>query len=304
MARPDDGASARELANTGGRLKLLWHLQRPGPCGPGKHVALEPHEIPLPLLAMIAQDVVQPDGCNTCPEKGETAVWASPGDMCTLQNAGMLVNHGPLRHCASGSKYRDDYEPSHHVKACLPEADLDYLWNTEPPHCHDGRKPHAKPFIAKEGLLFCGQARGSSPPASDGRMPRQIHVLRRRHVQAKPEGRRAKPVWRRYQRNNVRRSDEHPVHVCRRRVVHRAGMHPLHLQERGEPGYNGRPHPCVGTQIHRLWHGELRRVWQFSGHRRARRPGVQQQRVPAHELRREKGFLQLVVHHGMHPLHL
>ena len=164
LARPDDGASARELANTGGRLKLLWHLQRPGPCGPGKHVALEPHEIPLPLLAMIAQDVVQPDGCNTCPEKGETAVWASPGDMCTLQNAGMLVNHGPLRHCASGSKYRDDYEPSHHVKACLPEADLDYLWNTEPPHCHDGRKPHAKPFIAKEGLLFCGQARGSSPP--------------------------------------------------------------------------------------------------------------------------------------------
>ena len=157
LARPDDGASARELANTGGRLKLLWHLQRPGPCGPGKHVALEPHEIPLPLLAMIAQDVVQPDGCNTCPEKGETAVWASPGDMCTLQNAGMLVNHGPLRHCASGSKYRDDYEPSHHVKACLPEADLDYLWNTEPPHCHDGRKPHAKPFIAKEGLLFCGQ---------------------------------------------------------------------------------------------------------------------------------------------------
>lgn len=65
-------------------------------------------------------------------------------------------------------RYRDDYEPDNHVKACLPEVALDKLWNSDPAHCHGVFRP----FVAKEGLLFCEKAaRAPSPEAKSACSP-------------------------------------------------------------------------------------------------------------------------------------
>ena len=159
LAGRGDGDAAPGRALTPyARFKQLRNHLLFGKCGPNKHFPLEPENIPPPLLELLAHDVVQPNGCNACPKKGEVALWVAPGDLCKLQAGGMLENHGPLSHCAIGSEYRDDFEPSHHVKACLPEADLKYLWNTIPPHCHNDTVP----FIRKEGLLFCAAGDGAA----------------------------------------------------------------------------------------------------------------------------------------------
>ena len=165
-----DGAAAPGRALSPSLFERLKRAH--GWCGPNRHFPLDPTKIPQPLLAMLANDVVQPNGCNACPNEGEHAVWGSPGDLCDLQNAGMIKNHGSLGHCAVGSKYRDDFDPTHHVMVCLPEVDLDFLWSTDPPHCIDD----GKPIVAKEGLLFCksgsgGCIEGGMPPSPSPPQP-------------------------------------------------------------------------------------------------------------------------------------
>ena len=166
IGRDAEDASAPGRGLFPSLIKHLRHFAH-GECGPNKDFALYPHEISRPLLAELLHDVVQPDGCNVCHE-GEHPVWAAPGDLCDMLEMGLMehTRMPRLRHCAT-PEYREDYNPAHHVKTCLPDACLNYLWSTDPPHCiEDG-----KPILAKEGLLFCIKGRRRSQPPSPSPPP-------------------------------------------------------------------------------------------------------------------------------------
>ena len=120
-------------------------------CGDVKNFAHTPSNIPADLERMMRSDLIVPDGCNVCPELMR-AVWIAPGDMCRLQADGKAKYHGPLSHCDNG--YGEDFDPNHHVKACLSSYDLKDLWDDG--YCHNNHT--GIPFYSnmKEGLLFCG----------------------------------------------------------------------------------------------------------------------------------------------------
>jgi hypothetical protein len=82
------------------RLKHLHHPAH-GACGPNKHFALDPAQIPRAVLLMLVLDVAQPNGCNACPKTGEVAAWVAPGDLCDLLDMGLLDNMLQLRHCGT-----------------------------------------------------------------------------------------------------------------------------------------------------------------------------------------------------------
>jgi hypothetical protein len=48
--------------------------------------------------------------------------------------------------------YENDYAIEHHFKACLTKEQVDRLWTTG--HCHSDTT--GLPFVAPDGLLFCG----------------------------------------------------------------------------------------------------------------------------------------------------
>ena len=129
-----------------------------GGCGSMKQFAYEPRSIPPTLLNTLYQDTRQyhPNGCNEC-STGRLAVWIAPGDLCTLQRNGSLTEYmymyPQFQHCGV-QKYKNDYEPDHHVKACLRDPDVSVLWETG--HCHHNTTS-MEPLLRlqKEGLLFC-----------------------------------------------------------------------------------------------------------------------------------------------------
>ena len=123
-----------------------------GGCGSMKQFAYEPRSIPPALLNTLYEDTRQyhPNGCNEC-STGRLAVWIAPGDLCTLQRNESLADYPQFQHCGV-QKYKDDYEPDHHVKACLSDPDVSVLWKMG--HCHNTT---GKPWFGQqqEGLLFC-----------------------------------------------------------------------------------------------------------------------------------------------------
>ena len=108
--------------------------------------AYEPDLIGAEMLAVMLNDegIMKANGCNQCAMETMRPVWLAPGDLCTLGDA-----EGPI-HCATPA-WANDYEPAHHVKACIPAAQLKKLWVTG--HCHNVNT--TLPYIGKEGLLFC-----------------------------------------------------------------------------------------------------------------------------------------------------
>ena len=111
--------------------------------------AYKPKLIPPGLLDIMKHDksIIQPNGCNVCPEPGVQPAWIAPGDMCSLASEGFST--AQFDHC--NSQYANDYEPSHHVKACLSMQERNHLWLTG--HCHGSNS--TLPYVGKEGLLFC-----------------------------------------------------------------------------------------------------------------------------------------------------
>eukprot|EP00665_Eupelagonemidae_sp_cell47_P011306 gene11306-8351_t len=124
-------------------------------CGPPKSFAYSPATIPPKLEKALREDVLGSgrgaDGCNQCAEPSSLPVWLASGDLCDMQASGQLADFPKFQHCVPGER---DFEESHHVKACLPEEDLDWLWKSN--HCwKEGKDGIRLPNVAKEGLLFC-----------------------------------------------------------------------------------------------------------------------------------------------------
>ena len=77
----------------------------------------------------------------------------NPHYLCALQRNGSLTEYPQFQHCKV-QKYKNDYEPDHHVKACLGDPDVSVLWETG--HCHHNTTSMEPLFsLQKEGLLFC-----------------------------------------------------------------------------------------------------------------------------------------------------
>ena len=142
-----------------------------GTCGPPKSFAFSPATIPPKLEKALRKDVLGSghgaDGCNQCAEPSWLPVWLASGDLCEMQASGQLVDFPKFQHCVPGER---DFEASHHVKACLPEEDLNWLWKSN--HCWKEDKDGIRlPNVAKEGLLFCqpsaaGDAASATQPSS------------------------------------------------------------------------------------------------------------------------------------------
>ena len=102
---------------------------------------------------MLAKDLLAyaPGTNNRCKD-GMTAIWIAPGDLCAMQAPGGLRDYPKFAHC-SDSRYTNDFELDHHVKACLPYDDIKTLWQSG--HCHDTTT--SLPFLneMQEGLLLC-----------------------------------------------------------------------------------------------------------------------------------------------------
>ena len=77
---------------------------------------------------------LQPNGCNVCPSQGEQPAWIAPGDVCSLGPKEGFET-AQFQHCRNESIWKDDYEPSHHVKACLTTAQRNDIWKSG--HCHN-----------------------------------------------------------------------------------------------------------------------------------------------------------------------
>jgi len=138
--------------------------------------------IPADLKRLLREDVIAPNGCNACSSTDLVPVWLAPGDLCSMKTLGRLVEHPHFQHC-DDPRYVADYDPTHHVKACISPADITYLWNTEPPHCWDGRVP----ILSKmnEGLLFCEQVTSLTPPSPPSSPPPLSTLICQTH---KPHG--------------------------------------------------------------------------------------------------------------------
>lgn len=133
-------------------MGLLAGVLASSGCGGVQNFAYDPHSIPMELERMLRRDVIVPNGCNTCSDD-RRAVWIAPGDLCRLQEDGMAAYHGvPLLHCST--QYKNDFNVTHHVKACLSIEDLQDLWLNHG-FCHSPTTGLPYYDLMKEGLLFC-----------------------------------------------------------------------------------------------------------------------------------------------------
>lgn len=121
--------------------------------------------MPAWLDAEMKADVIKPtDLCrNTCPPSLH-ATWIAPGDICTLHQAGKMAAHpGDFEFCnrTEFANFNDatsiGYDSRMHVKACLSDDSIDFLWHADPPRCVG---PNGIPAIREDGLLYCA-AKGS-----------------------------------------------------------------------------------------------------------------------------------------------
>ena len=75
--------------NTSSRGSGAWHKVGCGPTINFAHNASMPHN----LRKMLEREVIQPNGCNVCDDVGLIGlipVWIAPGDMCAMQENGLL----------------------------------------------------------------------------------------------------------------------------------------------------------------------------------------------------------------------
>ena len=121
--------------------------------------------MPTWLEAELQSDVIKPVNlCNNVCPPPLRAVWIAPGDLCTLHASGKLLHHHGSFNFCNHPEFEDFNDPtsigyysSMHVKACISDDSIDFLWHADPPRCV-GR--NGIPAIREDGLLYCA-AHGS-----------------------------------------------------------------------------------------------------------------------------------------------
>ena len=137
------------LATVG--LAIAFPLTYTFTCGPTKHEFFGDAPAHLKKIVWDDDDITKPNGCNVCADANQAPVWIAPGDVCKLPGYGPDV----FEHCDLDDEddYENDYAVEHHFKACLTKEQVDRLWSTD--HCH-AADTTGLPFVAPDGLLFCG----------------------------------------------------------------------------------------------------------------------------------------------------
>jgi hypothetical protein len=129
-------------------------------CGPVRNFELmpdDPNVLPRDVIQLLKDVLPTPNGCNECPPHRHAA-YVSPEDICMMQANGTLVGFPKLTEQpdatadACASVLAEDHVESMawHIKVCVANDDLAWMWKQG--HCHD---EDGTPYLTRDGMMVC-----------------------------------------------------------------------------------------------------------------------------------------------------